>query len=299
VAGFVLLLRAMKRAGSDDEKSRLRYILAVVIIGVFTGLSDLVQILQVPVPPLGHLGCLVYSTILGVAVFKHQEDFDLFAQMRIKLEDLSQMAAGIAHEIRNPMTSIKGVSDLLGKELKNLNHPKCEEYCSLLTEEIERMGNILSNFQYLTKPMKIEKDSVSINDLVQKTVRLAEVGVLNLNIRLELSPELPMIHVDASLMKQVFLNLMKNAEEACPSGGELVVKTESVSPFVRISFADNGRGISPDSLNRIFEPFFTTKTTGVGVGLAISQSIVQAHHGRIEVNNLLPKGTQFSILLPI
>ena len=118
VASIILLVRAMERAGSRDEKSRLRYILAVVIIGVFTGLSDLVQILQVPIPPLGHFGCLVYSTILGVAVFKHQEDFDLFAQMRMKLDDLSQMTAAIAHEIRNPLSSIKAASDLMAKELQ-------------------------------------------------------------------------------------------------------------------------------------------------------------------------------------
>ena len=294
-----MVIRALKETNIEGERQWLRYFSAAAVIGVFTGLTDRVGFLYRPVPPLAHLGCLVYSSVLAIGIFKHRAAYDILAQMRIKLEDLGQMAAGIAHEIRNPMTSIKGVSNLLGKELKNVNHPKCQEYCSLLTEEIERMTNILNNFQYLTKPIKIEKDSVSINDLVQKTVRLAEVGTLDLRIRLELSPDLPMIQVDASLLKQVFLNLMKNAEEACPSGGELLVKTESVSPFVRISFADNGRGIPLESLNHIFEPFFTTKTTGVGVGLSISQGIVQAHHGRIEVNNLLSKGTQFSILLPI
>ena len=298
-AGIVMVLKALKETNIESERQWLRYFSAAAVIGVFTGLTDRVGFLYRPVPPLAHLGCLVYSSVLAIGIFKHRAAYDILAQMRIKLEDLGQMAAGIAHEIRNPMTSIKGVSNLLGKELKNLNHPKCQEYCSLLTEEIERMTNILNNFQYLTKPIKIEKDSVSINDLVQKTVRLAEVGTLNLRIRLELSPDLPMIQVDASLLKQVFLNLMKNAEEACPSGGELLVKTESASPFVRISFADNGRGIPLEFLSHIFEPFFTTKTTGVGVGLSISQGIVQAHHGRIEVNNLLPHGTQFSILLPI
>ena len=298
-AGILMVLKALKETKIESEKQWLRYFSAAAVIGVSTGLTDLVSFVYHPLPPLGHLGCLVYSSVLAIGIFKHRAAYDILAQMRIKLEDLGQMAAGIAHEIRNPMTSIKGVSNLLGKELKNLNHPKCQEYCSLLTEEIERMSNILNNFQYLTKPIKIEKDSVSINDLVQKTVRLAEVGTLNLRIRLELSPDLPMIQVDASLLKQVFLNLMKNAEEACSSGGELVVKTESVSPFMRISFADNGKGIPLECLNRIFEPFFTTKTTGVGVGLAISQSIVQAHHGRIEVSSLLPKGTQFSIMLPL
>jgi signal transduction histidine kinase len=299
VASIILLLRAMKRAGSDDEKSMLRYILTVVIIGVSTGLSDLVQILQVPVPPLGHLGCLVYSTILGVAVFKHQEDFDLFAQMRMKLEDLSQMAAAIAHEIRNPLSSIKAASDLMAKELQGPNHSTCLEYHILITEEVERLNHILATFQDFTRPLRVEKDPVSINDLIQKTTKLIGVGGSHLEIRLELSADLPRIQADPSMMKQVFLNLIKNAAEACSPSGELVVKTESAAPWVKISFTDNGPGISPELLSRIFEPFFTTKTTGMGVGLAICQRIVEAHQGRIEANNLVPKGTQFSVFLPV
>jgi len=299
VASIILLLRAMERAGSKDEKSRLRYLLAVVIIGVSTGLSDLVQILQVPVPPLGHLGCLVYSTILGVAVFKHQEDFDLFAQMRMKLDDLSQMAAGIAHEIRNPLASIKGASSLLQSQLRSSNDRKCQDYCNLIAEETERIDHILDNFRYFTRPLMIEPDTISINEVIRKTVKLAEVGILDLRIKLDLSNDLPTLHADASLMKQVFLNLIKNATEACGPAGTVVVKTESTTPWVKISFTDNGPGISHELLNRIFEPFFTTKTTGMGIGLAICQRIVEAHQGRIEASNLAPKGTQFSVFLPV
>jgi len=298
-ASIILLVRAMEQAGSGDEKSRLRYILAVVIIGVFTGLSDLVQILQVPIPPLGHLGCLVYSTILGVAVFKHQEDFDLFVQMRLKLDDLSQMAAGIAHEIRNPLTSIKGASSLLRDNLKRAADPNCQDYCNLITEEVDRIDHILDNFRYFTRPLKIEPDHISINEVIQRTVKLAEVGTLDFRIKLDLSSDLPMLEADASLMKQVFLNLIKNAIEACGSKGEVVIKTEKKAPLVIVSFSDNGPGIPPQLLTRIFEPFFTTKATGMGVGLSITQRILQAHQGRIEVNNLSPRGTRFSLFLPI
>ena len=298
-ASIILLVRAMEQAGSGDEKSRLRYILAVVIIGVFTGLSDLVQILQVPIPPLGHLGCLVYSTILGVAVFKHQEDFDLFVQMRLKLDDLSQMAAGIAHEIRNPLTSIKGASSLLRDNLKRAADPNCQDYCNLITEEVDRIDHILDNFRYFTRPLKIEPDHISINEVIQRTVKLAEVGTLDFRIKLDLSNNLPMLEADASLMKQVFLNLIKNAIEACGSKGEVVIKTEKKAPLVIVSFSDNGPGIPPQLLTRIFEPFFTTKATGMGVGLSITQRILQAHQGRIEVNNLSPRGTRFSLFLPI
>ncbi len=108
-----------------------------------------------------------------------------------------------------------------------------------------------------------------------------------------------MIQADPSSMKQVFLNLIKNAEEACGSGGELVIKTEYIPPSAKITFSDNGPGIPPEMIHRIFEPFFTTKSAGMGVGLAISRRIIEAHNGKIEVSNILPKGTKFSIILPV
>jgi signal transduction histidine kinase len=122
---------------------------------------------------------------------------------------------------------------------------------------------------------------------------------LNIKIQLDLSEDVQMVKADAVSMKQVFLNLIKNAADACGSNGKLLIKTEYNPPWVKINFSDNGTGILPELMNRIFEPFFTTKTKGMGMGLAISQRIIQSHGGRIEVNNILPKGTQFSILLPV
>jgi signal transduction histidine kinase len=297
LAGIVMLFIAISRTKFEDEKSRLRYILAAALIAVPTGLSDLLQPFKIPVPPLGHLGCLVYSSVLAIGIFKHRTAYDILAQTRMKLEALSEMAAGIAHEIRNPLSSIKGASNLLADELKHLSHPKCQEYHTIITDEIERLNNILINFQDLTRPLKIEKQSVSINEIIKKTVKLTEIGTLSIKISQELSKDLPMIQADPAFLKQVFLNLIKNSAEACGSEGELVIKTESFSPWLKIIFSDNGPGIPDELLNRIFEPFFTTKATGIGMGLAICHRIIEAHNGRIEANNLLPKGTQFSILL--
>jgi signal transduction histidine kinase len=298
-AGIIMVLKALKEAKAEDEKQWLRYFSASAIIGVSTGLTDLVGYLYRPIPPLGHLGCLIYSSVLAIGVFKHRAAYDILAEMRKKLEDLSQIATGIAHEIRNPMTSIKGASSLLGKELKNFNDPEGEEYNNLIAEEIERIDKILSGFQFFTQPLAIEKDLVSINEVIQNTAKLAEVGALSLGIRLELSPDLPMVNADPSLMKQVFLNLLKNAAEACQAGGQLIIKTEQIPPFVKISFSDNGPGIPPKIRDHIFDPFFTTKPTGMGIGLSISRRIVQAHDGRIEIDSLLPEGAQVSIFIPV
>jgi len=298
-AGMVILITTFNQTKSEEEKNRLRYILIATIIAVMTGLTDLVQLFRIPIPPLGHLGCLIYSSILAIGVFKHRKAYDVFAQMRMKLDALSEMAADIAHEIRNPLSSIKGASNLLANELKNLNQPKLQGYHTIIIEEIERLNNILTNFQDLTKPLTVEKDSISINEVIQKTVKLAEMGTPSLEMRLELSGKLPIVQADASFLKQVFLNLIKNATEACGPGGELEIKTASDPPWIKISFSDNGPGIPPELVNRIFEPFFTTKSRGMGVGLAICQRIIQAHNGRIEVNNRLPKGTQFNIFLPV
>ncbi len=297
--GLTMLVNALKKAVTEDEKSRLRYIILAGIIGVFTALTDHVQTLNVPVPPLGHFGSVFYPSILAIGVFKHYKAYDILAQTRMKLEILNEMSAGIAHEIRNPLTSIKGASKLLADKLKNNDNPEDHEYLNIVNEEIERLNNILVNFQNFTRPLKIEKELVSINELIQKTVKFAEIDTLNIRIRQDLYRDLQMVQADASHMKQVFLNLIKNSAEACDPDGELVIKTEYISPWVKISFSDNGPGIPGELINQIFEPFFTTKPSGIGMGLAICQKIIQTHNGRIEANNILPKGTQFSILLPV
>jgi signal transduction histidine kinase len=299
LSSVFMVLNAYRRAQSTEEKARLRYILVAFIIAVVTGITDLVQALNIPVPPLGHLGCVIYSSILAIGVFKHRTAYDILAQMQEKLESLGEMASGIAHEIRNPLTSIKGASDLLWGELKDLDLPRAREYHDIIREEIDRLNHILLNFQYFTRPLKVEKELIPVNEIIRKTVRLAETAPATIKIRQELSGNSPKVKADASLLKQVFLNLIKNAEEACGPEGEMVIKTETLPPWFRITFSDNGPGISAETLNRIFEPFFTTKSAGMGMGLAICRRILLAHGGELDAKNRLPNGAEFTVLLPI
>jgi signal transduction histidine kinase len=298
LSGLYMLIDAIRATRSEDEKSRLRYVMIADIIGLIAVTTDHAQTLKIPVPPLGHLGSVIYSSILAVGIFKHKAAYDVLAQMRENLGALSEMAAGIAHEIRNPLSSLKGASNLLKSELKDHDHAEGREYLNIITEEIDQLNNILTNFQYFTKPLKIEKEPLPLNEVILKTIKLAEIDTPELSIRSQLSGEVGMVRADASLLKQVFLNLIKNAADACDPEGELIIQTECDPHWVTISFSDNGPGIQPNLLDHIFEPFFTTKTSGVGVGLAISRKIIEAHGGRIEAVNVLPKGTRFSILLP-
>ena len=293
-----ILLSAIRRAETNDERSRLRYILAATIIGALMGLTDLVQILNVPVPKLGHPASVLYSTILAVGVFKHRRNYDILAQMRMRMKLLGEMAAGIAHEIRNPLTSLKGASNLLAGELAQADGHRVRQYLDLIGEEIGRLDTLLAHYQHLTKPMQVEKAPVLVNEIIRKTLALAESSGLNTRIVSNLSSSLPVTEADASMLRQVFLNLIKNASEACREGGELVITTVLDRPWVKITFRDSGPGLPPGAIDRIFEPFFTTKTGGMGMGLAISQRIVQAHGGRIEARNAEPNGAELAVMLP-
>ncbi|HSQ78544.1 MAG TPA: ATP-binding protein [Nitrospirota bacterium] len=299
LGGMVMLYRAMRSAQTAEQRNRLRYFLLATIIGTLMGFTDLIQIFKIPVPKLGHVGSVIYSSVIAVGMFKHRRAYDILAQMQIKLELLSEMATDIAHELRNPLSSIKGASKLLAAELNQQRDAKALEYADIIVEEVERLDYILINFRYLTRPLNIKKDTVSLNETIHKTVKLAETGALSLKVTEDLASGLPAVHADASSLRQVFLNLIKNASESCGENGELMIKTEHIQTGVKVTFIDNGRGIPPELIRQIFEPFFTTKTSGMGMGLAICRKIVEAHSGRIEARNAASGGAEFSLYLPI
>jgi two-component system NtrC family sensor kinase len=218
-----------------------------------------------------------------------------------KLASLGKMAAGIAHEINNPLTSILINTHLMLEKLETTN--EFFENLSLIADETSRCTQIVKGLLEFARQNPPQKVSISINDLIERTTQLLENQVSFQNIRIlkELDHSLPPIKLDKSKIQQVFWNLLLNACQAMPRGGQIVIsdKLSADGKFIEVRFADNGVGIPREHLNKLFDPFFTTKGAGTGLGLAVSYGIVQQHEGKIEVQSEPGRGTVFTLSLPL
>jgi two-component system NtrC family sensor kinase len=217
-----------------------------------------------------------------------------------KLASLGKLAAGVAHEINNPLTAILTNSSLMLDDLPE-SDPRREDLETVVSETI-RCRNIVKALLDFARQTKPEKNPVSVNSLLQTTLRLLQ-NQLNLNgiiVTKQLDESVPPIMLDRDQIQQVFVNIAINAIEVMKQGGELRVRTafDAAGKVVRVTIADTGPGIPKEELDKIFDPFFTTKESGTGLGLAITYGIVQRHDGEIRVESQRGKGTSFTILLP-
>ncbi|WP_442593975.1 PAS domain S-box protein [Neobacillus sp. D3-1R] len=214
-----------------------------------------------------------------------------------KLAAVGQLAAGVAHEIRNPLTSMKGYTEFLSLDETD---PQRKEFLDIILDEIDRVNNIVEEFMVLAKPKMIELEEKNIIPIIKNVVSLLEFEARKKNVRLQLEcqEEIIQVECDENRLKQVFLNFIKNGIEAMPNGGDLIVKTFVNEQSVQISIQDTGIGISEEKLQKLGEPFFTTKKNGNGLGLMVSFKIIENHNGRVYVESELNKGTTFNILLP-
>ncbi|WP_226680784.1 PAS domain S-box protein [Sutcliffiella horikoshii] len=209
-----------------------------------------------------------------------------------KLTVAGQLAAGIAHEIRNPLTAIKGFFKLLEREMEEK-----KEYFDIIESELSRIELILSELLLLAKPHQVYVHPVSVQSLLKDVTTLLETQAIMNNVwfDLKLKANSPIINCDENQMKQVFINLIKNGIEAMPSGGTIYIDTEDSGDEVLITLRDEGTGISEDVIKRLGEPFFTTKTTGTGLGLMITFNIIKNHHGTINVTSEVNRGTKIEV----
>ncbi|WP_163972151.1 ATP-binding protein [Oceanobacillus halotolerans] len=219
-------------------------------------------------------------------------------ELMIRSEKMSvagQLAAGIAHEIRNPLTSLKGFLQLLQA---GVNHKK--EYYKIMVDEIEKMETITSELLYISKPLTEYKQEESLQQMLDDVVALLkpQAKLRNIIIRYDVASNIT-IYCDRSQIKQVFINLIKNAIEAMENGGEIKVTATKEDKTIAVDVVDEGPGVPEEIIHKLGEPFFTTKQDGTGLGLMITQQILERHDGKLEIMRNEKKGSTFRIELPI
>ncbi|TFE26069.1 two-component system sensor histidine kinase NtrB [Cohnella luojiensis] len=219
-----------------------------------------------------------------------------------RLKTIGQIAAGTAHEIRNPLTAIKGFMQLLNKALSDRDMSKEQEFVSIVLSELERVNDLVSEFLLLSKPKEIKLVPIRMGTILHEILPMirSEAMLYKVTVLYYPKPELPSILADKEQLKQVFLNLGKNAIEAMNGGGTLIIR-ECSYPYepdrVAVEICDTGSGIPAEVLEKVFDPFFTTKPLGTGLGLSVCQRIVHDLGGSIEVSSD-EGGTQFTVLMP-
>ncbi|MGD9289815.1 MAG: ATP-binding protein, partial [Desulfobacterales bacterium] len=216
-----------------------------------------------------------------------------------KLAAIGGLAAGVAHEIRNPLSSIKGIASYFKGKFVPESHD--QEMAEVMIEEVDRLNRVISELLEFARPTELSLKPTAVNDLLENSVRLIqkEASTKDIKIDLKLSEDALTANIDSDRFSQCLLNLYINALQAMDKGGQLSIEnTVSDEGWINIQVRDTGTGIKPDALSRIFDPYFTTKPKGTGLGLAIVHKIMEAHNGQIKVRSILGQGSTFTILLP-
>ncbi|HSC87277.1 MAG TPA: ATP-binding protein [Polyangiaceae bacterium] len=227
-------------------------------------------------------------------------------QTHDRLAVLGQMAAGLAHEVKNPLGAIKGAAQLLGDGSADALGPTEREFVSIILEEVDRLDRVVGSVLDYARPARSQFSEVDVRTLLERTARMLEAESPEASFEVRVDASVPVLRSDAEQIRQVLLNLARNAVQAMDGAGRVVLGAAAgpaagsggSANWVVLSVADEGPGIAPEVMKSLFVPFVTTKERGTGLGLAISQRIVQEMRGRIEVNSTQGQGTTFSILLP-
>jgi two-component system, sporulation sensor kinase A len=211
-----------------------------------------------------------------------------------KLAVVGQLAAGVAHEIRNPMTALKGFLQLISRQGENAR------YCNIMLSELDRINTIVDEFLMVAKPQVQKFQHNDVRNLLRDVIILmnAQGTMSNVRVSINFEPSVPMVPCDGNQLKQVFINIIKNAIDAMPLGGDIEIQVTHEGNKVFIRFIDNGCGIPEERIPRLGEPFYTTKEKGTGLGLMVSYRIIEAHHGEIRISSEVNKGTMVEVVLP-
>ena len=287
---------------------------AAIIFAIFTGLFGKAA------APFSHILVASFIIVISIEPFRqilkkiltmiYPDSPDVFTSLyalderleREKSQLLEEMAPVLAHEIRNPLGSMKGAAQYLRSEEKDEEH---QRLLDVIIEEVDRLNSVVSQFLNYAKPYQLNRKTQWLNPLVEKTVSIIRASNLpeNMAIEQDLHPDLPPVHIDAEQLIQVILNLAYNAMEAMSEGGTLTFRTSRIAgdagAAVGLSIRDTGKGIRREDIKNIFKPFFTTKERGVGLGLPICQRIIRSHGGRLRVKSIPGQGSIFYIRLDV
>ena len=213
-----------------------------------------------------------------------------------------EVARRIAHEVKNPLTPINlSAQRLKRKYSKQINEDIFDTCTNTITEQVEHIRNLVNQFSTFAKFPEVNLQQCNIKTVVTETIALYKEGLENVTIQTDFVKNVPVLSLDAQHMKQAFINLFDNAVSAINSNGIIQIKIayDEILQIVTVEIADDGKGIADSEKIRLFEPYFSTKTSGMGLGLAIVNSIITDHHGSIRVQDNKPKGAKFIIELPV
>jgi len=215
-----------------------------------------------------------------------------------RLAALGKMAAGVAHELRNPLSSIKGLAVLLQSHFPETGADA--DSAELLVGEVERLNRSIGELLDYAKPAKLNKKNLILADIIEKALSLVRIDAETYGIEIDnlCNDEIPQVYGDKDKLNQVFLNIFLNAIQAMPGGGRVTVRCAVVGSFVAVTVKDTGCGIAIEELPRVFDPYYTTKNDGTGLGLALSLKIVEEHGGRLTMTSNIDEYTEARIELP-
>ena len=255
------------------------------------------------------MGCLF--VVLRFVVKQGEVIIERRAEERLKLEEklrkaehlstIGGMTAGVSHEIRNPLGIIKSSAELLKKKMARLD--PSNRIPDIIVEESARLNNIIKDFLNYAKPSAPDLRACRVEEVVEKNITflIPQIEELNFKIHKHIAPDLPAIQADGTMLYQAFLNILLNAIQSMPEGGDgdIQITISREEEGIILNFDDQGKGIPQETLDKIWNPFFTTKEMGTGLGLGIVKNIIEAHGGSIEITNRTPYGVRVRIILPI
>jgi two-component system, sporulation sensor kinase E len=264
------------------------------------GTTRILSCSLIPLVQAGH----IRGNILQIEDISEKRGREARLRRAESLASLTTLAAGVAHEIKNPLGSIGIHNQLIQKLVSRLENDDAEaisSYLHVIDEEIERLNKIVVDFLFAVRPMNTHLEDRDLNSLIDDLLSFVQYELEQSNIELikDLDESIPSLKLDPKYLKQAVLNLVKNAISAMPEGGILRVSTQLRGDQVLFRISDNGVGMSADVRDKIFEPYFTTKDFGSGIGLTLVYKVVKEHMGDISVLSREGRGTTFTITLPV